>query len=292
MNRAYFNGLKALAKQKAEPLLLDLFPDAAAAFSLRKLRAAYTGAAIRVRRSSDDAEQDIGFDANNDLDTAALLAFVGAGDGFVTNWYDQSGDALNVKQTTLNRQPRIVNNGGVQIENGMPTIRFTGSTFLFESNILSVGVDNDMLTFSTARNLDGLNSDVFFKGAPTNIINAYSLTFTNNTTASFATNNSGVDVRASVSNILTNQILYTTEFIRNISNTLYRNSSQVAQRLSTIGVLGVNNEVFSIGALMESSTNPLRFLNGNIQEIIIYHSPILPSKAPIEANINNYYNVF
>ena len=49
-------------------LLLDDYPNSAVAYSLRKLRTAYTGAAIRVRRSSDNAEQDIGFnDFNNTL---------------------------------------------------------------------------------------------------------------------------------------------------------------------------------------------------------------------------------
>ena len=56
--------------------LLDLFPNAAAAYSLRKLRAAYSGAAVRVRRSSDNTEQDIAFDANGNLDTSSLLSFV------------------------------------------------------------------------------------------------------------------------------------------------------------------------------------------------------------------------
>ena len=43
--------------------LLDTYPNAAAAYSVRKLRTAYTGSAIRVRRSSDNAEQNIGFTA-------------------------------------------------------------------------------------------------------------------------------------------------------------------------------------------------------------------------------------
>lgn len=53
--------------------LLDLYPNATAAYSLRKLRADYAGSAIRVRRSIDDSELDIGFDSNNDLDQTALL---------------------------------------------------------------------------------------------------------------------------------------------------------------------------------------------------------------------------
>jgi hypothetical protein len=51
---------------KAQPLLLDLYPNAAVAYSLRKLRTAYSGSAIRVRRSVDNTEQDFGFDEIND----------------------------------------------------------------------------------------------------------------------------------------------------------------------------------------------------------------------------------
>jgi hypothetical protein len=49
-------------------LLLDQYPNAAVAYSLRKLRDAYTGPAIRVRRAVDNAEQDFGFnELNNTL---------------------------------------------------------------------------------------------------------------------------------------------------------------------------------------------------------------------------------
>jgi hypothetical protein len=66
----------------APALLLDTYTNAAVAFSLRKLRTAYTGAAIRVRRSSDNAEQDIGTVYNTltqeyDLDIISMLDFVG-----------------------------------------------------------------------------------------------------------------------------------------------------------------------------------------------------------------------
>jgi hypothetical protein len=47
-------------------------------FSLRRLSRNHTGDQIRVRRSSDNAEADIGWTANGDLDTTALLAHVGS----------------------------------------------------------------------------------------------------------------------------------------------------------------------------------------------------------------------
>jgi hypothetical protein len=57
-------------------LLLNDYPNAAVAYSLRLLRSAYTGDAIRVRRASDNDELEIAF-VNNVLDTATLeLLFV------------------------------------------------------------------------------------------------------------------------------------------------------------------------------------------------------------------------
>ena len=56
--------------------LLDSYPGAAAAYSLRRLVTGAT-ASIRVRRSSDNQETDIGFTSAGDLDTASLVAFAG-----------------------------------------------------------------------------------------------------------------------------------------------------------------------------------------------------------------------
>lgn len=82
----------------------------AVAYSTRKLRTAYSGACLRVRRSSDSTEQDIGFSGGK-LDTAALLSFVGAGDGFVTTWYDQSGNGRDATQATAAKQMYVVQAG-------------------------------------------------------------------------------------------------------------------------------------------------------------------------------------
>ncbi len=93
--------------------LLDTYPNAAAAYSLRLLRTDYTGSAIRVRRT-DLTESNIGFTSAGDLDTTALLAFTGTGaldNGFITTWYDQSGNGYNATQTTALNQPTIVVGG-------------------------------------------------------------------------------------------------------------------------------------------------------------------------------------
>lgn len=109
----------------AATLLLDTYTGAAAAYSVRKLRTAYTGSAIRVREDSGDTELDIGFDSNGDLDTAAISTHCGVNNGYVVTWYDQSGNGNNATQTTNGSQPQIYNGAAVITENGKPAIHHT-----------------------------------------------------------------------------------------------------------------------------------------------------------------------
>ena len=107
------------------------------AYSVRKVVPAYIGNALRVRRSSDNAEQDIGF-SGDDLDTTSLLSFVGAGTGFVTTWYDQKGgnDAV---QAGANNQPSIVSAGSLLVDSsGNPTLLYV--TRKFFSSALNLGI--------------------------------------------------------------------------------------------------------------------------------------------------------
>lgn len=87
--------------------MLDNYPTGLwAALSYRKLIDNYAGSCIRIRRSSDNTEQDIGF-VGRLIDSAAITSFVGAGDGFVRTVYDQSGNGNHFIQTTSANQPRV-----------------------------------------------------------------------------------------------------------------------------------------------------------------------------------------
>jgi len=97
----------------AVDLLLDTYTGAAAAFSVRKLDKDYTGFCMKVRRASDDAEADIGFDSNGDLDTAAIATHCGASVGYCSVWYDMSGNSNNATQSTPSLQPQIYNGTAV-----------------------------------------------------------------------------------------------------------------------------------------------------------------------------------
>lgn len=90
------------------------------AYDLRKISSTATNS-IRVRRSSDNAEQDIGFNRDA-LDEAALTTFCSGTDGFVTTYYDQSGNSFDSVMTTASSQPRICLNGVIDLVNGKPAI--------------------------------------------------------------------------------------------------------------------------------------------------------------------------
>ena len=103
------NFYQAVSTNKAVNVqrFLDIYTGSIAAYSLRRLRTAHTGSAVRVRRSSDDTEQDIGFDADGNFYTSVLESFCSGTDGFVTTWYDQTSNGLNTTQTDTAKQPKI-----------------------------------------------------------------------------------------------------------------------------------------------------------------------------------------
>lgn len=101
-----------------------------AAYSLRKLRSAYAGSAINVRRSSDNATTDIGFDSLGNLDTQALLTWTGSGNSaYITKWYDQSGNGNDVSQATAGNQPVIINAGSLYHFHGRPYVDFPSASY-------------------------------------------------------------------------------------------------------------------------------------------------------------------
>jgi hypothetical protein len=119
---AYMFGRKqGVALQK----LLDQFPNAAVAFSVKKIRNAYSGNCMKVRRASDNTTLDIGF-SGDDLDTSSLQTFCAGTDGFVETWYNQSGTSAVATQTVLANQPKIVTSGSVILKDGIPAISSDG----------------------------------------------------------------------------------------------------------------------------------------------------------------------
>ena len=97
-----------------DPLFLQTYPGATVAHSVRQLSNTYTGNCIKMRRSSDGVEFDIGF-VNGYIDTASIVTNAAGGYSTVTTWYDQSGNGNNAVQATDNIQPLITDVNGAII---------------------------------------------------------------------------------------------------------------------------------------------------------------------------------
>ena len=130
------------------------------AFSLNDVNFEKPTYAIRVRRSSDDLQQDIGFDEDGNLDTESLLSFVGTSStdvGFVTIWYNQSARDEHATQTDPNRQPTIVSTGTVRTNSaGLPAI-------IFNENVVNANVQGtDSESFNIAgTGVQATNIEIF-----------------------------------------------------------------------------------------------------------------------------------
>ena len=153
-----------ITRPKWSPFLLDnISQRAESAHALRRLTVKYSDALIRVRRSSDNNEQDISFNSEGFLDTVSLLNFVGANDGFISKWYDQSSNRFPVNQAIAANQAKIVSSGTLNTSNSKPTVSFlkSSSQWLDNSNPLPVLASYAVASYTSATYLafDGICTD-------------------------------------------------------------------------------------------------------------------------------------
>ncbi len=115
------------------------------AYSLRKLKFSYTGFAIKVRRSTDNAEANVAFDTQEMVGGNSVVTVTAVGTSgltlgqnlsyasfsasstiLVTTWYDQGLNAYHAVQTDQTRQPPLTLNIAGTLNN-LPAIEFDGN---------------------------------------------------------------------------------------------------------------------------------------------------------------------
>lgn len=252
--------------------LLDLYPNAAVAYSVRKLRSAYAGAAIRVRRSSDNAEQDIGFTSSGDLDETALTAFVGSNNGFVVTWYDQSGNANNATQSTAANQPQIVSSGIVYKINTKPYLLFGAQA---------------QFNFNTALDFQSVNSSLFLVNQRLNSVSSNNAILEGNGGYIYLNYGSllAYGVNFFTPNIYDDSIYNLFTATNNIGNNLfiYKNNINIATKNPSTGS----------GVAASSMMTRLYGQNSYLfTEMIIYAINQDSVKNNINTNINTYYGIY
>ena len=287
-----------------QTFLLDEFGDnIRVAYSVRKLSSTYSGPAMRVREGLFNTEADIGFDANGDLDTTALLAHCASnGEGRIVTWYDQSGNGIDVTQATAARQPVIVTGNAVVTVNGKPAgFRDTTSHFLessanaqlvnaSDSSNTSIGVvkySSSYRTVALGQDKAGTSGRVgqFIRNGHTNNVNKLRVVyFTNNGISAFQ-----IDTAAN-SAYIGNQILQVGFSEGNSTKTIgiRYNGSQVVTSTTSGTIFSGALHVF----LFDNGRNaPSDGSDHHIQEILSYDT-LKSDIADIETNINSYFSIY
>jgi hypothetical protein len=257
-------------------LLLDTYTGAAAAYSLRQLRTGETEA-VRVRRSSDNTEQTIGF-SNGQLDTTALATFCGSSNGFVKTWFDQSGNGNDATQTATGSQPKIYDGTtGVVTEGTKPAINLDSNDFLDLGSLSAASGDNVSYYWVGDWTGETSNNNRWILHADD----------TNSYQAPISTNGNANDGYAGLTNV-----------------TGYKDGVSVAVATRD-NVHDAFTSVYHLGELYGTTTTSFSstelgrypignnfYLNGNIQEFILYTSDQSSNRTNIEDNINTFYSIY
>ena len=254
--------------------LLNDYSGAAAAYSLRLLDNTFTGDAIVVRRASDNTTQNIGF-ANNELDTASLESFCSGTDGFVTTWYDQSGNGNDVVNATASQQPKIVSAGSTILENGKAAVQFDGvNDYLKNTSIVS---NQPNTYFVTAKyNLLAVLNRLFDGGVSGTTRNSM---FQNANRFQYF---GGLTLTGASED--------------NNQNLHYLLANGTSSEAATNGLTAYTGDTGSqnlngltLAARWDGAAN---FSDIVIQELVMYGSDQSTNRTGIETNINSHYNIY
>jgi hypothetical protein len=284
--------------------LIDDFPGAAVGYSLRKLKESYSGPAIRVRNWWTNAEQDIYFDVDGNLDVAAIYAVVPnlpASMGSVVKWYDQSGNGKDLVQTIALKQPFIVMNGTVVISNGRPSIYFDGNGHFLKQTDSGLPLSGTSVLTVSHYPLD----EEYIGDSKSTIFQYGASGFGNKVEASYNGNPleiSGLGFSANGSHYLSASTLggqniqlilkrsgvaTMVQWAQYINNTKYKSGSPYTET-----VLTGNPGTFCVGCSNEGGGGLGDFMFGKIQEIVIWNNYKAAQRIDIENNVNYYYETY
>jgi hypothetical protein len=271
----------------------DLFGMPTACYALIKLTSKSTPA-IRVRRSSDNTEQDINFVSSapkSEIDTAALLSFVGAGNGFITTIYDQSTNNNHATETTAANQPQIVSSGALITEAGLPAFNtnnrglnlpagmITGSSARASFSVVKLAVSGGVQTGTTY----GLRRDT---APPTG--QGWNISL--ETSGLFARVSGNASFSYPSGKSATDYSLISTVFNQTTVNQVLNWQNGVTMPFAT-GTGATINTLGDVSGSLSYYSFTTGTFNGNQLAHILYGSDKASQRAAIETYLDDYYNV-
>lgn len=258
--------------------LLNIYTNATAAYSLRKLKSDYLGSVIRIRRSSDNTELNIRFDSNGVLDIASISAFCSNSWGYITTWYDQSGNSNDMIQEIASCQP-IIWNGSIILRGNKPSILNTsGSQFFKLNNPINLGKNH---TFFAVIDFESTGKE-YIGDYGTGHSSSWAFLQTSGEYGSQRSySNSGVQLS-------TDRSLFTLTRV-----TQYGQSQSLVRNFQNSLQSGVSFNVYNDFWFSNLSGEDQSYgFVGYQQECIIYSFDMSNVRSLVENNINSYYSIY
>ena len=194
------------------------------------------------------------------------------GNGFVTTWYDQSGNGLNATQITAGSQPQIVSNGSILLQGGKPSIKYDGSNDYMTISTFTASVKTIFSLFQH----NGVDSyDGIVSARPAGQVNL-GLASDERGGFTMAYSQTTIDSIDATS-------FYVNSFQTKILENTYGLNYTVCIKSNSLS--GVKN--FIIGSDIYGGG---RWLNGSVNEIIMYSNDLTSDRNNFVGNINTYYN--
>ena len=268
--------------------LLDSY-SSEGGYSMRKISSTATNC-IRVRRSSDNAEQDIGF-VSDELDTTSLLSFVGANDGYVTTWYDQSSNSRDAVSPTAVTQPRIVFGGVLETKNTKPAIYFNDDWLKYSGQVVPLAT-NPFSYFTVSSHETTNDNSIVFKtkdikqsSGGTYIANFHDRRIDKRNLLVKTSGNYFANMSIQRNN---SDYLLLSGFVDSSNNISSFDNGDTGSTDTYSGTY--TSDAFMIGDATTGSGSSQ--LVGHIGEVIILNTDESANRVAIETDINNYYTVF
>jgi hypothetical protein len=191
----------------------------------------------------------------------------------------------NAVQATAASQPRIVNAGAVDTENGKPTIVFDGTNDFFTYTPVTIA-DIDYSVFAVSkRSTSGVAGFMIGNDVQEGALFGQ---FINNVT--YIQTLGATDKYYEFSDTL-NDMRIATAIATQSSGVYYKNG--VALSPSLIGTFAVTSTSFNaIGVYKGLGGGVLTYSSGDISEVILFNTNQSASRSGVESNINNYYKIY
>lgn len=280
------------------PLLLDGFPGLAAIYGLRQLRTAYTGFALTVRRSSDNATNNVFFDSsglvsiNSPVSSGGpkLSNWTGSDDLFVVTWFDQSGNGNDATQATTASQPKLANGGVINTINSKATMTFggTGPNTLNAPNASSISLDST-LSFLTVCSFSDLsaNRTLFDKRGPAATYKGYHYFVDSSGNVNLQWNNNSVNTVSATGGLVISTLYslsaYATE---SASYAFQKKTTSLGSGALAGSGSSVNTNPLMIGGHVDTLTF---YLHGNISEWMLFNIVLTTAQKNIIINNQTTY---